>query len=142
MISSLVRSFFCFPIQGTRLYYDRFNFSVNPLLRNDDRAILTGHRSKHRKTVLAAGVILALAGAGFYAMSQGKGFEWPVFAATVSRLDWGWLGLALAASYGTYVVRALRWTVLIEPLVPHPRVGRLLSATIIGFSAVTASPAP
>ena len=77
------------------------------------------------------------AGLAYYVARDGNGFDWPVFAATVTRLDWGWLGLALTAAYGTYAIRTLRWAVLLEPLRPHPRMGKLLSATIIGFSAVT-----
>jgi len=95
--------------------------------------------TQHRKKPITAGAIVAVAaGLAYYVARDGNGFDWPVFAATVTRLDWGWLGLALTAAYGTYAIRTLRWAVLLEPLRPHPRMGKLLSATIIGFSAVTA----
>jgi glycosyltransferase 2 family protein len=73
--------------------------------------------TQHRRKVVTAAVIAAVAAGLVYfaARGGGSGFDWPVFVATVTRLDWGWLGLALAAAYGTYVVRALRWAVPIEP---------------------------
>ena len=74
----------------------------------------------------------------FWFENRKRGFDWPLFVETVGGLDWRWLGLAVGWSYMTYVVRALRWAVLIEPLRPHPRFWRLVSATVIGYSAVTA----
>jgi len=66
-----------------------------------------------------------------------QGFHWSVFAATLSRLDWVWLTAALALALATYFGRALRWAVLLKPLQPHPNMWKLISATVIGFTAVT-----
>ena len=38
---------------------------------------------------------------------------------------------------GTYAGRALRWAVFLKPLKPHPSFRNLLSATVIGFTAIT-----
>jgi hypothetical protein len=105
---------------------------------NEVNAILSGSGIRHGRKVAAAALAVAAAGAVFFAVGQERGFDRTVFLATVAALDWGWLAVAVAAAYGTYVIRALRWAVLIEPLRPHPRMGKLLSATIIGYSAVTA----
>lgn len=67
-----------------------------------------------------------------------KAFNWSVFASSVRHLDPGWLGISLLCSYCTYVIRALRWAVLIRPLRARVSFRNLLSATVIGFSAVTA----
>lgn len=48
-----------------------------------------------------------------------------------------WLLLAIVALYATYVGRALRWAVFLRPLQTKPSLGRLLSATVIGFTAIT-----
>jgi hypothetical protein len=62
--------------------------------------------TQHRKKPITAGAIVAVAaGLAYYVARDGNGFDWPVFAATVTRLDWGWLGLALAAACGTYAIR-------------------------------------
>jgi hypothetical protein len=37
----------------------------------------------------------------------------------------------------TYPGRALRWAVFLKPLKPHPSLRNLLSATIVGFTAIT-----
>jgi len=82
--------------------------------------------------------LAAAAIALFVAQTRGKGFEWQVFLATAQGVDLGWLGLSVAFSYSTYVVRALRWAVLLQPLCSRPPFRKLLSATVIGYSAVTA----
>ena len=63
-------------------------------------------------------------------------FEWAVFAATFSQLQWGWLAPACVLAYATYFGRALRWAVFLKPLRPHPGMWNLMKATIIGFTAV------
>jgi uncharacterized protein (TIRG00374 family) len=66
-----------------------------------------------------------------------SGFRWPVFVATLTRLDWSWLLVAIGFVLVTYYVRALRWAVLLRPVQPHPNMRRLVSATVIGFTAIT-----
>jgi glycosyltransferase 2 family protein len=96
--------------------------------------------SPRRRKKIAAIVLLVLAaGVWAYILAKGdKSFKWPVFVATVTALDWKWLALSVVFSYSTYVVRALRWAVMLKPLRPHPHFWPLLSATIVGYSAVTA----
>jgi uncharacterized protein (TIRG00374 family) len=55
----------------------------------------------------------------------------------LARLDWRWLVAAVGFALATYYGRALRWAVLLKPLRPHPNMRKLLSATVIGFTAVT-----
>ncbi len=66
-----------------------------------------------------------------------SGFRWSVFVATLTRLEWPWLLAAVGLALATYYGRALRWAVLLKPLRPHPNMWKLVSATVIGFSAVT-----
>ncbi len=100
---------------------------------------MTSAQGNYRRKILVASLILAVAAAWiFYSNARDKGFDLKVFLASFRGLDWGWLGTSLLFSYGTYVVRALRWAVLIRPLRPHPSFRSLYAATVIGFSAVTA----
>lgn len=87
---------------------------------------------------LALGAILLLV-ALFLLRSElrKQGFHWSVFAATLARLDWRWLLAAVALGLVTYYGRVLRWAVLLKPLQPKPNRWKLLSATLIGFTAVT-----
>ena len=89
--------------------------------------------------IAVAGLALAIAAVWVFVYgTHGKGFDWGVFTASLEGLSGRWLAASLFFSYGTYVVRALRWAVLIRPLRPRARFWNLLSATIMGFSAVTA----
>ena len=64
-------------------------------------------------------------------------FDWKLAAAGFARLRWQWLLLSLIAVFATYYGRAMRWAVFLKPLKPHPSVRNLLSATVIGFTAIT-----
>ena len=66
-----------------------------------------------------------------------SGFRWSVFVATLEGLQWPWLLAAVGLALATYFGRALRWAVLLKPLRPHPDMRKLVSATVIGFTAVT-----
>ena len=66
-----------------------------------------------------------------------QSFDWRLAAAGFARLRWRWLILSLIAVFATYYGRALRWAVLLKPLKPHPSIRNLLSATVIGFTAIT-----
>ena len=66
-----------------------------------------------------------------------SGFRWPVFVETLARLELPWLLAAVGLALATYYGRALRWAVLLKPLRPHPDMRKLLTATVIGFAAVT-----
>ena len=61
--------------------------------------------------------------------------SWP--AARFAHVHWRWLALSLVPIFGTYYGRALRWAVFLKPLKPHPSMRNLLSATVIGFTAIT-----
>ena len=100
---------------------------------------MTAPPNQHRKKIVVATLIVAAAAVwAFLYGTREKAFNWSVFASSVRNLDAGWLGLAVLSSYSTYVVRALRWAVLLRPLRPRPSLVGLFSATVVGFSAVTA----
>jgi hypothetical protein len=57
-----------FPIEGTRLYHDRFNLSANPIAgrsvadrSQEDHAIPVDKQTGHRKKIVAATVLLSAA---------------------------------------------------------------------------------
>ena len=127
---------FRLPVEVTRIYDVRFIF---PFRGKELKGLGKGGLIKNsRWKWLAPGVALLLI-ALFLLRSELRrsGFRWSVFVATLTQLDPAWLlagaGLALATYYG----RALRWAVLLKPLRPHPKMGKLFSDTVIGFTAVT-----
>ncbi len=66
-----------------------------------------------------------------------RGFHWAVFLNTLAGLDLWWLLAAAALALATYYGRARRWAVLLRPVKPRPCMWNLVSATVIGFTAVT-----
>jgi len=65
-----------------------------------------------------------------------RSFDAAVLMDTLRGLDWAWLGAALLLIYGTYIVRALRWRLLMQRVKPDAGVWNLISATVIGFGAI------
>jgi uncharacterized protein (TIRG00374 family) len=64
-------------------------------------------------------------------------FDWKLAGASLARLRWPWLLLSLVPIFGSYYWRALRWAVMLKPLKAKPSLKNLLSATVIGFTAIT-----
>ncbi len=85
---------------------------------------------------LAAAVVAAVAALVWSGLA-GRGFDWALFARTFAGLHYGWVAAAALLALTTYVGRALRWAVLIAPVKPQPSLANLLSATMIGFAAIT-----
>jgi len=87
-------------------------------------------------------VAACLAAAGalgwfLYAQLAARGFDWRLAGRSFAGLQWGWLALSLIPIGATYGVRALRWAIFLKPLKARPSLRNLLSATLIGFTAIT-----
>jgi uncharacterized protein (TIRG00374 family) len=67
--------------------------------------------------------------------SGGWQFDWSLFFASLWDLQPGWLAASISATLLSYVVRAFRWQVLLNPLKRIP-IPALLSTTIVGFAAI------
>ncbi len=87
--------------------------------------------------LVAVLLILVIGGAGFAFFRMRGEFRWDLFLATYKTLDPFWLAMACFMILMSYVVRALRWRIMLRPLQPHPQLWGLISATCIGFTAVT-----
>ncbi len=82
--------------------------------------------------VLAAALLLWL----FSSQIAGHTFDWGVAIGSFARLRWSWVFISIIPIFGTYYGRAMRWAVFLKPLKPHPSIAGLLSATIVGFTAI------
>jgi glycosyltransferase 2 family protein len=80
---------------------------------------------------------LCLAGVGIYLIYQLRtsGFDWTLFMSSLWNVQPGWLAASVAATLLTYVARAFRWQVLLNPL-KTVRMGPLISTNLLGFSAI------
>jgi uncharacterized protein (TIRG00374 family) len=62
-------------------------------------------------------------------------FDWHLFFSSFWNIQPGWLAASIIATLLTYVVRAFRWQVLLNPL-KSIRMGPLISSNVLGFSAI------
>jgi glycosyltransferase 2 family protein len=65
-----------------------------------------------------------------------RSFDWRLAAFSFTHVRLLWLLLAAFLIYATYWGRALRWSVFLKPLKSTPSMRNLLSATLIGFTAI------
>src|SRR5215510_9590907 len=63
------------------------------------------------------------------------GFDWSLFMSSLWNVQPGWLAASIVATLLTYVARAYRWQVLLNPL-KSVSMGPLVSTTLLGFSAI------
>src|SRR5438552_8515474 len=63
------------------------------------------------------------------------GFNWSLFMLSLWNVQPGWLLASIAATLLTYVVRAFRWQVLVNPI-KRVAMGPLISTNLLGFSAI------
>src|SRR5262249_23717325 len=62
-------------------------------------------------------------------------FDWSLFLSSLWNVNPGWLAASILATMLTYVARAFRWQVLLNPL-KSISMGPLISINILGFSAI------
>jgi uncharacterized protein (TIRG00374 family) len=82
---------------------------------------------------LAAGALLWF----FYAQLEAHGFDWRLAVNSLTGVQWSWLLLSLVPIGATYIVRALRWAIFLKPLKERPGLHGLISATVIGYGAIS-----
>jgi uncharacterized protein (TIRG00374 family) len=89
-----------------------------------------------RKLWIVLGVTSAMVVGWLVSRIDAHTFDWRLALTSLAHLDWGWLGLSVLLIGATYLGRALRWAVFLKPLKAHPSLRNLLSATVIGFTAI------
>lgn len=87
----------------------------------------TRHRLTFAVFVFLSIVLLA-------AWCRYSSFRWDLFLGTLRDLDWRWVSPGAGLALLSYVGRAARWKVMMLPA--RSRLGSILAATLIGFSAV------
>lgn len=96
--------------------------------------------SKARRRV-ARGVwvpsLILLAALAFLAWrARQTGFDPADFLRAFHQVHWGWLAASWAVGMLSYAGRTIRWMVMIRPLAPGARYRDVLSATLVGFTAI------
>lgn len=98
----------------------------------------TGRKARRR---LARGLwapsLILLAALGFLTWrARQSGFDFADFVHSFRQVHWGWIAAAWAAGMLSYAGRTVRWMVMLRPLAPAARRRDVLSATLIGFTAI------
>ena len=75
-------------------------------------------------------IALSIAAATWFAW----GVSWGELGETLARVNLLWVGLASLLLMGEFVIRAVRWRVLLRPLGVPTRVVDLFVATVIGMA--------
>ncbi len=89
---------------------------------------------KHAKFIVSLLVLAALFGFGFWAYRH-VGFDFATFRAQLAQVNWIKIAIGLACIYLGYVVRSIRWALLIRNNKKVPLFS-LLGTQVIGFTAV------
>ena len=82
-------------------------------------------------------IIFTLAAVSLFAIYQlsSGSFDWSLFLLSFRNVQPAWLAASILATLLTYVARAFRWQVLLNPLKPIA-MGPLISTNVLGFSAI------
>lgn len=80
-------------------------------------------------------ILLGALGFLFWRARQ-TGFDPAEFFHAFRQVQWGWILAAWAAGLVSYAGRTARWMVMLRPLAPAARHRDVLSATLIGYTAI------
>jgi glycosyltransferase 2 family protein len=92
-----------------------------------------------KKQYIGLGIAVALViGAMVFLYSRlgETGFAWTRFAGVLRAVDLRWLAWANLLILFAFLIRALRWKVMIRPLAPQATLLQMTSATFVGFTAM------
>ena len=91
---------------------------------------------KHHLGIGLTVVIVAVAAGFLYSRLGQAGFAWAEFVKVLQGVRGRWMAAAVVLILSAYVVRAVRWKVMIRPLAPNATLWQMTVATFIGFTAV------
>jgi hypothetical protein len=84
-----------------------------------------------KSLVLLSLAVLAIV---LYRMA-GFDFDWSLFLASLWKVKPGWFAASMLITFLTYLSRAFRWRVLLNPVKPL-RIGPLFSTNLLGFTGI------
>jgi uncharacterized membrane protein YbhN (UPF0104 family) len=90
---------------------------------------------KYRRWILG-GAVLLLPILLWFSWQRLAAFDWVALAQVYSQIDWRWMTPGAAIVVASYLIRALRWQVMLRPVTANSSLRRILSNTFIGFTAI------
>jgi len=90
----------------------------------------------NKKRTLATVIVLAVLCLLIYLqVHTWKKFDWSTFWSNTERVNWWYVSLAVAITYSTYLIRAIRWRIFLKSLC-ETTTRRLLPPQFIGFAGM------
>jgi hypothetical protein len=93
-------------------------------------------KAPSRKTLAVVTVIIIALAVFAVSRWRSSGFHWSEFAQTFTDVRWGWIILSSFVIILTYIGRALRWRVMVQPLRHDSSTWNIFVCTAIGFTAI------
>ena len=90
---------------------------------------------KKKHTVATAIVVAVLCLLIYLQVHTWKKFDWATFWNNTRHVNWTFALLAVAITYATYLLRAMRWRIFLKPLC-ETTTARLIGPQFIGFSGL------
>ncbi len=91
----------------------------------------------NKKRTLVTVIVLAVLCLLIYLQVHGwKKFDWATFWSNTSHVNWAFALFSVAITYFTYVLRAMRWRIFLQPLCATATTASLISPQFIGFTGV------
>jgi glycosyltransferase 2 family protein len=88
---------------------------------------------KKHAYLAAAGLLLAAL--IYFWLRHAGDFDWVRFRANFAQADALWITASCLLISLSYIGRAIRWQLMLRPIAPRSEFGRLLAATVVGFTA-------
>jgi glycosyltransferase 2 family protein len=96
--------------------------------------ILSGSMNK-KKILITALLLAALLALVYLQVKSWRKFDWQTFKEQTEDVNLFYIGLGVAVIYFDYYLRALRWKILLRPVLKTTS-SRLLAPTVIGFTGL------
>jgi uncharacterized protein (TIRG00374 family) len=97
----------------------------------------TGKAAKGSRRWAVLALVVLGAALGIYLLRNRLAeFHWETLRSTFAAARLDQLLIAICLVLLTYVIRAVRWRLMLRPIAPAASVGSILSPTIVGFTAV------
>jgi uncharacterized protein (TIRG00374 family) len=89
-----------------------------------------------KRVLITAAVFLILAVLFYLQYREWHSFDWGTFWTKTRQVAWLRVGRGIVLIYFGYVLRAVRWRILLKPGQPQARIVDLISPTLIGFTGL------
>ena len=89
-----------------------------------------------KRFLITALVLVVLAGLVYLQVRAWKKFDWHRFWVATHNTNKFYLVAGVALVYADYILRAMRWKIMLRPVCPEAKTADLVAPTMIGFAGL------